>query len=553
MLVDRRGVPLSSFISEANRHDMKSAFPTIDGIVVDRPKSIRQNICMDKGYDFPEIEKGVQRRGYSDHIRRKGEEIKKKAHRAKRWVVERTASWHNRFNQKRYGAKGLLAKGYPSVLVSTFLPHVKIEDKLGLMKPALFMTHIGKSGLGNKTPMKKRLEDLVEVYEQRKQQEILAPSRSFSTQGFTDWVTGVDWAIVKKKDKKKGNAEPDIEGNVPPEFNIRPHYQNLILSDEFSTFLGESRGYQHMATHLEFLSELWDGRIQASSTRTHGVVRSQKVYVTLYTAASYRFLQLMQSDMWLQGFGNRVLWIVGEPDSVDVQGLDFFFGDNKDDEWDSLVEDTINKLTILKEYEHALISFGDSGRHNAANLWANYKNKINKLIKESADTDFRTSYYAKMAENALRLSVVYVASRMCLMPNKTIYVMTEDMERAIADMEEYMNMFHKLINLWGEIRAKPIEEPPKSSKYDMVNLLKIAQNHFKGLVSMTRLLAYAQTSDYRKGSAVLANAQELGYLEDVKFEELDLDEQKHVHTKGPKPMTVYRLTDEGRKFIEDKA
>ncbi len=99
MLVDRRGVPLSSFISEANRHDMKSAFPTIDSIIADRPKSIRQNICMDKGYDFPEIEKGVQRRGYSDHIRRKGEEIKKKAHRAKRWVVERTASWHNRFRK----------------------------------------------------------------------------------------------------------------------------------------------------------------------------------------------------------------------------------------------------------------------------------------------------------------------------------------------------------------------------------------------------------------------------------------------------------------------
>ncbi len=54
MLVDRRGVPLS-IITEANKHDMKSAFPTIDSIVVDRPK-VKQNICMDKGYDFPEIE-----------------------------------------------------------------------------------------------------------------------------------------------------------------------------------------------------------------------------------------------------------------------------------------------------------------------------------------------------------------------------------------------------------------------------------------------------------------------------------------------------------------
>ena len=79
---------------------MKSAFPTIDSKVVDRPKTIKQNICMDKGYDFPEIEQGVERRGYIDHIRHKGEEmVKKKVYKAKRWVVERTASWHNRFRK----------------------------------------------------------------------------------------------------------------------------------------------------------------------------------------------------------------------------------------------------------------------------------------------------------------------------------------------------------------------------------------------------------------------------------------------------------------------
>ena len=77
---------------------MKSAFPAIDDVVLDRPKSVKQNICMDKGYDFPEIEYGVRERGYIDHIRHKGEVIKK-LYKAKRWVVERTASWHNRFRK----------------------------------------------------------------------------------------------------------------------------------------------------------------------------------------------------------------------------------------------------------------------------------------------------------------------------------------------------------------------------------------------------------------------------------------------------------------------
>ncbi len=38
-------------------------------------------------------------RGYVDHIRRKGEVLKKNLYKAKRWVVERTASWHNRFRK----------------------------------------------------------------------------------------------------------------------------------------------------------------------------------------------------------------------------------------------------------------------------------------------------------------------------------------------------------------------------------------------------------------------------------------------------------------------
>ncbi len=38
-------------------------------------------------------------RGYVDHIRHKGEVLKKNLYKAKRWVVERTASWHNRFRK----------------------------------------------------------------------------------------------------------------------------------------------------------------------------------------------------------------------------------------------------------------------------------------------------------------------------------------------------------------------------------------------------------------------------------------------------------------------
>ena len=55
MLTDKKGIPLSVVITSANTHDMKAAIKTIDGILVKRRRissSQKQNLCLDKGYDF---------------------------------------------------------------------------------------------------------------------------------------------------------------------------------------------------------------------------------------------------------------------------------------------------------------------------------------------------------------------------------------------------------------------------------------------------------------------------------------------------------------------
>jgi transposase len=58
-------------------------------------------MCLDKGYDYDEVRETVQEFGFTAHIKARGEEaqaIKRKAgFKARRWVVERTHSWMNRF------------------------------------------------------------------------------------------------------------------------------------------------------------------------------------------------------------------------------------------------------------------------------------------------------------------------------------------------------------------------------------------------------------------------------------------------------------------------
>jgi putative transposase len=59
-------------------------------------------VCLDKGYDFSEIERESIKRRYITNIPHRGEEerIKNIIHTTtKRWVVERTNSWHNRFRK----------------------------------------------------------------------------------------------------------------------------------------------------------------------------------------------------------------------------------------------------------------------------------------------------------------------------------------------------------------------------------------------------------------------------------------------------------------------
>jgi len=53
-----------------------------------------------QGYDYREIEGGVIARDYIPHMRHRGElEDPVKRYKPKRWVVERSASWLNRFRK----------------------------------------------------------------------------------------------------------------------------------------------------------------------------------------------------------------------------------------------------------------------------------------------------------------------------------------------------------------------------------------------------------------------------------------------------------------------
>ncbi len=128
ILTDKKSIPLSAVISSASTHDIKLVTEVIDNTVIKRlsyktKKTERgrrrrrklQHLCLDKAYNSEPEEQELIKRGYVLHIppkKKRGEkeeeeEIKvttqdcsnRKKHSPKRWVVERTNSWHNRFRK----------------------------------------------------------------------------------------------------------------------------------------------------------------------------------------------------------------------------------------------------------------------------------------------------------------------------------------------------------------------------------------------------------------------------------------------------------------------
>ena len=93
----------------ANRHDLKPTESTLNSLPpaaeaardAHRATGHEQHLCLDAGYDYAQVREIVAAHGYTAHIRPRGEEAqaKKAGQKARRWVVERTHSWLNRYRR----------------------------------------------------------------------------------------------------------------------------------------------------------------------------------------------------------------------------------------------------------------------------------------------------------------------------------------------------------------------------------------------------------------------------------------------------------------------
>jgi len=107
LLTEARGIPVGLVLDGANRHDVKlvdsplASLPPAAEAARDAHRAAggEQGLCLDAGYDSKQVRETLTALGYTAHIRPRGAEVqaKKAGQKVRRWVVERTHCWLNRF------------------------------------------------------------------------------------------------------------------------------------------------------------------------------------------------------------------------------------------------------------------------------------------------------------------------------------------------------------------------------------------------------------------------------------------------------------------------
>jgi len=106
VLVDGRGIPLGIVTAGANCPDWDLLIETLGAVVLRRPEAspeAPQHLCADAGYDSEICWAAVRHAGYEPHIRpRRKDWEEREPHpgaRPRRWVVEVSHAWLNRFRK----------------------------------------------------------------------------------------------------------------------------------------------------------------------------------------------------------------------------------------------------------------------------------------------------------------------------------------------------------------------------------------------------------------------------------------------------------------------
>ena len=337
----------------------------------------------------------------------------------------------------------------------------KTVTRRGQLNLNPWFMYIGTSGIANKTtplkyfasPMIQTVEEqLSTTLENNKPVSLIFPSR-FSIEGLIQYMT-------------KHSSE------------------GIIIRDEFtSAFKDMTKDY--MADLAEFLSEMYDGTVQKRYTRSAHLEQTKPAFVTFLAATTPFLYSILKLDFFLQGLGNRILYITDDVESrrAEREEYDNFY-QNPTDIIQYRTEKFNEYATDLVLIRKSPIRFVFPNRE-AGDLILNYKYEIeSELISRSKVNvyDVYAPYMSRLPESVYKLTALHTISR----EYKTISSLNsdiamssfEDADWAVRKVRAHFEHFKNMVQLW---RTRPEPTIARTVDEQTGTLLDLLVDKEKGL------------------------------------------------------------------------
>ena len=429
---------------------------------------------------------------------------------------------------KIFPIKPIWLRAQGVVFTSSAISKVELNDRLGPIKGNIFVWNLTDSG-GYKSPILRALRRLFVTYNK----SFLLPAR-FTIEGLTEQCTG--------RHGKEGLE--DIVGTPV----------GVILRDEVSRLIIE-KGQKQYGNLFAFLCELWDGWLEGYRTRTFGSEGGIEVYISMCAASNEHFLKKMDDDdFWIIGLGARIELL----DDIEIpfKKYDLSFFEDAEDTIKNRENEVYNEVIVLmkqlinENIIKALI------KPNAANRWIEYEYKV-RQEKEIETDKIRKAQLAKKAQHVLKLAMNYAASRLNIYSN-ILFIDLEDLERAIADAEEFFNATMRLVRRWRNIQTQKFTNPPSridaATKHKQDYMSWVVKKFVDGIFCATDVQVEFEASNLTKVTEVLVLCVKSKLLEIIANQNeqgsLTNEQYKRFIPKAGFSPRVYKVTEEGRKYVK---
>jgi len=367
-------------------------------------------------------------------------------------------------------------------------PERFILNNFGKLYATIGAIMIAPSRLGVKTVPLKAAREIVKKLEDRLNKHVYE-SYDLTREEYTNRLADLNFRLSSRgrgrtpkdlveEQKLLENVSVNLKHHLFPEEFTEEHLTSLltrnprgvILADEYTRMFKAAKTKDYLSGSMEFLSRLLDCDVPIRGTISRGNERVDNPFVSFVSATTPVILQHMKEDFFLQGTGNRLLWIIVDrfDDVIDLESEE---ADNKINEqineapffWDVIDEEKREKEldNILNHLERirrlptgAVMLDFESGIALDRNRISRFER--GKALYNEDVIDARASLIAGLSEIEMKLALIHCVGRYAVLDNietTQMEINMEDYEWAEAKILRHYEHFKKMWDLASQIRA----------------------------------------------------------------------------------------------------